>query len=73
MSVRAKFRVYSVTDYGNQKQVTLSAVADNGGSNKSWAKYTPSGELKMTIDNPEASDQFAPGQHFFLDFTPTEP
>ena len=34
------------------------------------AKYTPSGAITMTIDNPEALDQFKVGDEFYVDFTP---
>lgn len=72
MSIRAKFRVSSVTDYGaNQgKRIVLNAVADNNTpENERYHRYTPSGELSIAIDNPAASDQFAPGKEFYLDFT----
>ena len=38
--------------------------------NKSWSKWTPSGTLELTITNPEAFNQFAVGQDYFVDFTP---
>jgi hypothetical protein len=71
--VRAKFRVSSVstTSYGpgtqDQSAVEMSAVTDD--SNKTWSKWTPSGSVKMTINNPDAMGQFKPGMTFFLDFT----
>lgn len=73
MAVRAKFRVSSVTDFGFTKQVKLVAVSDDGiPENQRYHKATPSGTLEMTIDNPPASDQFAPGREFYVDFTPVE-
>jgi hypothetical protein len=74
--VRAKFRVTEVTtsisNYGGaagtieSKRVKLSAVGDE--HNKTWSKWTPSGELTMTINNPAAFEQFKPGQCYFVDF-----
>jgi hypothetical protein len=62
MSVRVKFRVYSVTDFGATKQVKLVAVTDDGiPENQRYHKYAPNGSIEMTIDNPPASDQFEPG------------
>lgn len=74
MSVRAKFRVTSVEDFGQSKTVKLNAVcADEVPENQRYHRYTPYGELKMTIDNPGASDQFKPGVEWYLDFTPVAP
>lgn len=36
--------------------------------NKRFTKATPTGSLKLMIDNPYASEQFAPGQEWYLDF-----
>ena len=76
MAVRAKFRVIERTErtYSSapapktQESVKLIAVTDE--ANKSWAKYTPSGSIEMSIDNPAALDQFKVGDVFFVDFTP---
>jgi len=35
-----------------------------------YAKYTPSGELRITVDNPAVA--FIPGRDYYLDFTPVE-
>ncbi|WP_439611522.1 hypothetical protein [Reyranella sp.] len=37
-------------------------------ANKEWSKYTPTGELKMTITNPAAFDQFDIGCVYKLSF-----
>jgi hypothetical protein len=83
--VRAKFRctkkTTSASCYGlvppteaakvaESEEVTLQAVM--GEENKPWSKYTPSGELRMTINNPEAFAQFGVGKDYFIDFTPAE-
>ena len=75
MSVRAKFSVESVVLFaGDSKKVNLRAVANKDGvpENKWFAKYTPSGTIEMTVDNPPASDQFQPGKVFYVDFTEAE-
>lgn len=73
MSVRAKFRVHSVLDFGQSKEVSMGPVYEgslgDNEENKRFTKATPNGTLKMTVDNPYAADQFAPGQEWFLDFT----
>jgi len=75
-TVRAKFRVFSITDYGYNKEIKLSAVYEGAlgenEENKRFTKATPSGELKMTVDNPYAADQFNIGDEWYMDFTKVE-
>lgn len=47
--------------------VKLSAVSSD--TNKTWAKYTPSGSIELSIDNPDAVDRFVLGQTYFVDFS----
>lgn len=67
--MRAKFRLQSVTDYGNQKRLEFNAVTSGSDENKSWAKFTPSGRIEMMVDNLPAVEGFSPGDEFYLDFT----
>lgn len=72
MTTRAKFRCSSVNDFGNgSKEVNLSVVYDpkGNGENASFTKATPSGDMKMRIDNPEAAVQFVPGKSYYVDFS----
>jgi hypothetical protein len=70
-TVRAKFVCYEKVQQENDRYVVrLRAVYGDGQANKSWAKYTPSGQLEMVIDNPDASERFEVGKEYFLDFTP---
>lgn len=39
-------------------------------ANKDWSKYTPTGEIRMTITNPGAIDQFELGGVYKLTFEP---
>lgn len=60
MTVRAKFYVDSMTYRpGNQggAEVVLRPVT-RGEANKDWSKYTPSGELRMQVLNPAATEWF---------------
>ena len=75
MRVRAKFFVTRITHHHNGSpdsdqsgEVALAPVYDE--ANKEWSKWTPQGEIRMTITNPTALEAFAPGQAFFVDFTP---
>lgn len=69
MATRAKFRCNAVEDYGYSKKVKLAAVyaPDANGEDLGFTKATPSGELWMTIDNPNASCQFVPGKDYYID------
>ncbi|MFZ3005839.1 MAG: hypothetical protein WA047_06660 [Phenylobacterium sp.] len=77
MSTRAKFRCHAVTDFGPNmgKEVTLGVVYAPNGVNpedRNFTKATPSGEIKMRIDNPEAAVQFVPGQAYYVEFSPAD-
>jgi hypothetical protein len=74
-TVRAKFVCSQVTRFAHpgNVQVALHPVMDSRTpENKSFWDATPNGELKMTITNPAASEQFVPGKAYYLDFTPAE-
>jgi hypothetical protein len=81
-SVRAKFRVQSITvtqktkynpdtqisePDGNSISVEAHPVA--GVDNKRWADATPGGAFRIHIDNEEAGRFFRPGQYLYLDIT----
>lgn len=72
-TVRAKFRCNSVVDFGptTAKAVNFTAVMDNDTpENERYAKYTPSGQLNIHVDNPAVV--FEPGKAYYLDFTPAD-
>ena len=68
--IRAKFRCNSVRRFESGESVELTAVSDE--ANKQWTKWTPSGNLTMAIDNPDALGKFVPGKVYYLDFTPAD-
>jgi len=75
MTVKAKFKVEAETineDYGN-KTVAFRAVTAGSEENKSFAKYTPSGTLIMSIDeSTSAYDYFVDGKEYYLTFEAAE-
>lgn len=79
MTVLAKMRVTGRHEFTSiskdagvtQVTVTMQAVYDEG-ANSQWSKYTPSGELHLTITNPEAYNQFVLGKAYLMTFTPEE-
>lgn len=75
--MRAKMQINSVTQFqGGQEKLELSCVTGNkpfGPSGESedntFARYSPSGGLNITISNPDLYGKFKPGQKFYIDFT----
>ena len=43
---------------------------DGGDENNTYAKFTPSGMLSLTVANPALIGKFAEGEEYYLDFTP---
>lgn len=72
--MRAKFVCHSVTkDSSGNEIVTLGAVYGKDGSdNAQWSKFTPCGQLSMTISNPAAQGMIQPGKEYFLNITAAE-
>lgn len=72
MSVIAKFRCDSVTDFGGRKNVVLHPVYEGSlpdDENTRFNRASPSGKLELTIDNPAAAIQFEPCAEYYLEFT----
>ena len=68
--VRIKNEVY------NQTHLTMNAVSkyngypsDGSDEDNTYAKFTPIGELKIVITNPDLVDKFELAQKFYVDFT----
>lgn len=72
--MKAKFKCISVTDFGSQKRAELMAVSGSKGDNADYAKYTPSGQLTITVDNEtSASSFFQPTKEYYLTFEEAKP
>lgn len=83
-TMRAKLQVQSVTKWpadGPTTQVSLSlsavcgpgAFGPNGESeDNTFARWTPTASLSMSITNPALLDAFKAGQKFYVDFTAAE-
>lgn len=75
--MRAKVRCNQVTDYGmNQQKVLFNPVAkkdaypaDGTDEDNTFAKWSPAGEITLTITNPALYGKIKPGQVFYVDFT----
>jgi hypothetical protein len=69
MSVRAKFKVDSITTTTTAVSVLLSPVTTGSAENESFFRYTPVGRIELSTINPAAAAQFVPGKSFYVDFT----
>lgn len=78
--MRAKMVVQSVAIYGTgeyrTEKLTLCAVAKSSGypsngsdEDNTYAKFSPSATLEISIANPALHGKFQPGQKFYIDFT----
>ena len=83
MTMRAKFKVFSVKKFHNESgevdsvSVEFYAVgrnesypADGVDENNTFARWTPSANLQMTVLNPALFDSFTVDDEFYADFTP---
>ena len=77
--MRAKMRVDRVERFDGGDKVIMSAVAKSGnypadGSDEdnTYAKFSPQGELTLTIMNPALLGKIEPGTKFYIDFTPAK-
>lgn len=83
-TMRAKLRVGSVIPHQTDGQTTgerlvFHGVAKTGGypedghdEDNSFARWSPSVMLDIQIANPALFGKFAPGDTFYVDFTPVE-
>jgi hypothetical protein len=83
--MRAKMKVTSVDKHGTGGpdgpfvSLGMSAVCKSDGypddgtdENNTFAKWSPTADLKMSITNPALVNEFSVGQVFYVDFTSAE-
>lgn len=75
--MRAKFRVTKVTKTSDtSEQLEMMAVSstpfdgDGKSEDNDFARWTPSGQLTMTINNPALIGHYKEGDAYYIDFTP---
>lgn len=61
----------------SMEQIQAHPVCGNFGQNgesedNTFARYTPSGNVELSITNPDLFGKFRPGQKFYVDFTLAE-
>ncbi len=81
--MRAKFLLQSVNSTpagagGVVEALEFCAVTDKAfdpegnSEDNSFARWTPTGSLTMTVTNPNLVGTFKPGEKYYLDFTKAE-
>ena len=75
-TMRAKLKLISVFSAESHDHLTFNAVCkptsypeDGLDEDNTYAKFSPSAELKITVNNPALIGKFRPGQKFYVDFT----
>lgn len=78
-TMRAKLVVANVEKHESYERLTFNAVAKSGGypddgsdEDNTFAKWTPSADLSMSITNPALFGLFEIGQKFYADFSPAD-
>jgi len=76
-TMRAKVRVSEVKVSGDCELLTFNAVAkstsypeDGSDEDNSYARWSPSREIKLTVANPALHGKLAIDEKFYVDFTP---
>lgn len=71
MSIRAKFQCSTVTrdEYDNETVKLRAVNGPKGTANAQWSKYTPTGELSISISNPDAQGKMKPKGCYYLDIS----
>lgn len=82
MAVRAKFNVTKVakmkwgTDAQGRKatgyEITMQPVTGGTEEDRAFWQATPSGEIRMSVLNAAAGEQFEPGDTYYVDFQKAE-
>jgi len=75
ITMRAKMRVKLVEKHDGFENLYFSAVcksdaypADGSDENNTFAKWTPTADLSMTVNNPALLGKIAVGEEYYLDF-----
>ncbi|MGE0629774.1 MAG: hypothetical protein AB7O43_18370 [Hyphomicrobiaceae bacterium] len=75
-NMRAKMKLQTIeqNDFSDVETLYFSAVAahaypaDGSDENNTYAKFTPSADLKIMIANPALIGKFKPGETYYIDF-----
>lgn len=77
-NMRAKMQISQINANPSCEQIHFHGVAakaypaDGTDEDNTFAKWSPSVELKISITNPALIGQFKVGDKFYVDFTPAQ-
>lgn len=78
-TMRAKMQVQFVTRHSQSEQLQMIAVPkssaypeDGADEDNTYARWSPQGQLSLTVANPALFGKFNPGDKFYVDFTPAD-
>ncbi len=76
-TMRAKMKIARIEKFETCERLFFAAVCKSGSypadgldEDNTFAKFSPQGDLSITITNPALIGQFQPGEAYYLDFTP---
>jgi len=76
MNMRAKMKIETVTRRDTSEVLEMRCVCKASGyptsgadEDNTFAKFSPSGTLSLTVANPDLIGKFNPGEVYYLDFT----
>lgn len=73
-AIRAKFKLTGILNQSwnlNQKEYRFDAQYDTTiPEDQRFSQATPSGTMRMQVNNPAANEFFKLGEDYYLDFTP---
>jgi hypothetical protein len=77
--MRAKMKCSSVEPSGDGEILRFHAVAKSDGypadgadENNSYARWSPSADLSINVQNPALKGKIKSGDSFYVDFTPAD-
>lgn len=77
--MRAKVVLNRVEQFASSERLVFNPVAaksypaDGSDEDNTYARYSPSGEFTLAVQNPALLGKFKPGEKYYVDFTPVPP
>lgn len=77
-TMRAKLKIETINRTKTTEEIKFYAVTktaypeDGNDENNTFARFSPTANLSLTITNPELLGKFNPGESFYVDFTPAD-
>ena len=71
--VRAKLKLCEIKSFANfeAKELVFRCQYDESlPEDRRFAKYTPTGEFTMQVDNPAVLEKLKLGEDYYIDFSP---